>query len=145
MRDDVTLYHRLSLAEPRRIPATYCHTVEPSYNCNLTLHWCQKTVIAFHISDNLTVCSTVWSGKEEMQHEGLILVLFQGRPLVAGGFPSQRASYMESVPMSWHHHQYMAHLSMRTDNGSCLIWGHSLNVAILVNPFISASLYNRQQ
>ena len=34
----------------------------------------------------------------------LLLVLCEGNPPVTGGFPSQRASNMESVSMLWHHH-----------------------------------------
>ena len=34
----------------------------------------------------------------------ILLTLCEGNPLVTGGFPSQRASNVESVSMSWSHH-----------------------------------------
>ena len=55
---------------------------------------------------NSTVCSTHCSGWQERNHQSsTLLLLCEGNPAVAGGFPSQRASNVESIFMSGHDHE----------------------------------------
>ena len=57
------------------------------------------------ITGNLTVCSTSYPRLQHRNHQwSALLSLCEGNPPVAVGFPSQRASNVESVSMSWCHY-----------------------------------------
>ena len=57
-----------------------------------------------YITINLTVCSTVCFSQQQRKHQNCpLLALCEGNPPVTGGFPSQRASNVESVSISYHH------------------------------------------
>ena len=56
-----------------------------------------------------TVCLAVYSGAHQGKHQSSALLAFaRGNPIVTGGFPSQRASKVESVSIWWRHHIYQA-------------------------------------
>ena len=69
--------------------------------------------------------SRLFSGSyQQRKHRSSVsLAVCEGDPLVAGGFPLQRANDMESVPMSWRLHE--AHLrNAKTDGTTHIAWGH---------------------
>ena len=59
------------------------------------------SAMACLISSVSVVCSIVCSGKDQRKHQTLhVTGLCEGNPLVTGGFPSQRASNVESERLS---------------------------------------------
>ena len=69
------------------------------------LQWHNISIMASQITDNSTVCSTV-----QADNEGTIQVCIAGpfllEPTMSSGFPSQRASNIKSISMSWHLHGF---------------------------------------
>ena len=108
----VDIYHYSDVtwgSWPLRSPATRCfirdHFVnvpsqwETTLHCNAVSHWlCVYTKWSL-------VYSRVCSGWHQRKHQNsMLLAHCEGNPLMTGGFPSQRASNMESVSMAWRHH-----------------------------------------
>ena len=60
----------------------------------------------------------------------VLLVLCEGKPLVTGGFPSQRASNAESISISSHHHEW-PELQCRSDKN----WTGMISLPVLVTYF----------
>ena len=62
------------------------------------------SVMASKITGVSVVCSTVCSGANRRKHQSSASLPCEGNPPMAGGFPSQRASNAENVPIWWRHH-----------------------------------------
>ena len=60
-------------------------------------------VKVFQIIGNSTVCSKVYSSKQQKHQNFALLALCEGNPPVTGEFPQQMASNAESVSMWWRH------------------------------------------
>ena len=61
--------------------------------------------MASQTTGNLTDCSVACLDEEEWKNQSsVLLALFEGNPLVTSGFPSQKASNVESISLSWNHH-----------------------------------------
>ena len=83
--------------------------------CANPLQWCHLSIMASQITSNSTVCSTVCSGLHQRKHQSsLLLAVSEGKPLVTGGFPSQRASNMEKVFMLGHDHAMIIKVPINT-------------------------------
>ena len=106
-----------------------------------TLQRCHMSVVSLF--------SILFSLISKKTHHPL-LALCEGNPLVTGGFPSQRANYVENVSISWCHHdtvQYSAAVTyfmdtdynMRTCSNHSKLWitNHLLHYYIGWQPFVT--------
>ena len=71
-----------------------------------TLQWCHMChAISNHWQLNCLLNSFLWMITKKHQNS-VLLALCQKNPPVTGGFPSQRARYVESISMLWCHHDF---------------------------------------
>ena len=81
--------------------------------------WCHLRVMASQITSSSNICSTVQLNNEENIRALYYWLLCEGNSPVTWGFPSQRASNMESVSISWHHHDIAWKMNSVT---LCTLW-----------------------
>ena len=81
--------------------------------------------------------NSLWSRKHQ---SSTLLALCEGNPLVSSGFPSQRASNMESISMSWRHHAFID-LSPDRCQISAIIT--TANISPQITAMISHEVVNR--
>ena len=62
------------------------------------------SVVPSEIISNSNVYSTIHLGIQKKLQSSALLALGERKPLLTGGFPSQRASNLENISISWRHH-----------------------------------------
>ena len=87
------------------------------WNHVLMIHTLHSDVImsasTSQITGVLIVCSSVCSGTDQRKHQSSASLVFEGNPLVTGGFPSQRASNMENVSILWCQYACLTNIFMK--------------------------------
>ena len=64
------------------------------------------TIIASQSTTKPAVSSTAFSWQQKRKHQGSASMVFcEGNTLVTGGFPLQRDSHAQRIPMSWCYHR----------------------------------------
>ena len=78
----------------------------PWFRVNRKEHYSDVTMsaMASQISIISTVFSTVWPGSHHGKHQSPASLAFVRGTTVADGFPSQRVSDAENIPIWWRHH-----------------------------------------
>ena len=92
----------------------YRSHISKTYHCNIleTIIWNdQKISLQWpHIGimpSQITGCLTLYSGQLQIQQNFALFYFYcAGNPLFNSGFPSQRASNVESIFMAWHCHVF---------------------------------------
>ena len=77
------------------------------------------SVIAAQMTGVSIVCSAVCSGADQRKYQSSASLIF-GNPPVTGGFPSQRASYVENVSIWWRHHEMTGNIGGQLKYIVCL-------------------------
>ena len=90
--------HKTSIYKLKNILNRYSRGCAP-------LQWCQMKANTFQFTCILTVCAAVCWNRHQMNYLSYIsLTLCEENLTLTSGFPSQRASNVESISLSRHHH-----------------------------------------